>query len=301
METHRVLVTGCSGFIGPHVVENLERAGHEVVGLDVVKSSYPTSGFFNGDFTQRNELRRALRDVTVVCHLGGVGDVYLAERDPLLAFRANAYGTKVVCDECARLGVEKLVYASTWEVYGQPHSDPIDETHPCAPESHYSISKFAGELFVRRANGLQGMETLALRLGTAYGPRMRENTVIARFISSAKSGKPLTIFGDGTQFRQFTHVSDIGRGFALAISGLSQSGVYNLLSDETITMLDLAGLVARRYGTTIAHQPARLSEPPSAHISAAKAATEFGWKKSISFSDGLEPLLAAPEPSLVTM
>ena len=300
MESQRVLVTGCSGFLGPHVVHHLAREGHEVVGLDVVEPSYRMGDFFKGDFTQRNELRKALRDVTVVCHLGGVGDVYLAELDPALAFRANAFGTKVVCDECADLHVEKLIYASTWEVYGRSHADPIDETHPCTPESPYSISKLAGELFVRRANGLQGMKTLALRLGTAYGPKMRDSTVIARFIDLAARRRPLVIFGDGKQFRQFTHVADIGRGFANAVSASSPGPVYNMLSDETITMLDLAVLVAERYGTTITHERERRSEPPPAHISAERAARELRWRKSISFADGLKDLLTEPEAKLMT-
>src|SRR5207249_384433 len=172
---------------------------------------------------------RALRGINVVCHLGGVGDVYLSERDPALSFRANSFGTKVVCDGSVDARVEKLVYASTWEVYGKPYSKSIDETHPCNPESAYSISKLAGELFVRAADGLNGMNSLVLRLGTAYGPQMRESTVISSFIRLAINHRPLTIFGDGTQFRQFTNVDDIGRGFEMAVSKSAASQVYNML------------------------------------------------------------------------
>ena len=174
METFRTLVTGCSGFLGRHVVVALRAAGHEVTGFDFVEPAYPIDGFKKGDITSRPDFESALRGITAVCHLAGVGDVYLANSDPALAFRANAFGSKVVCDASVDTKVEKLVYASTWEVYGKPSANPIDETHPCNPESPYSISKLAGELFVRQANDMEGMKTISLRLGTAYGPASRK-------------------------------------------------------------------------------------------------------------------------------
>src|SRR2546430_7233779 len=100
METYRVLVTGCSGFLGRYVVAELHNSGHEVVGFDLVKPTYPIPNYQKGDFTSRRDLDEALPGVDVVCHLGGVGDVYLADKDPSLAFRANSFGTKVLCDSC---------------------------------------------------------------------------------------------------------------------------------------------------------------------------------------------------------
>ena len=150
MERQRVLVTGCSGFLGRYVVNELHRAGHEVVGFDIQEPTFPIAQFRKGDFTSRTNLDDVLRGINAVCHLGGVGDVYLAERDPALAFRANAFGTKALCDACESHRVDQLIYASTWEVYGKPITNPIDEAHPCNPESPYSISKLAGELVVRQ-------------------------------------------------------------------------------------------------------------------------------------------------------
>src|SRR2546426_9922969 len=203
METRKVLVTGCSGFLGRYVIDEFVNAGHEVTGFDIALPSFPLASFVQGDFTSKESIGHAVGGKEIVCHLGGVGDVYLADKDPGLAFRANAVGTKILCDACGESYVDRLVYASTWEVYGKPIADPIVETHPCNPESPYSISKLAGELFVRKANEAGRMRALALRLGTAYGPGMRQTTVIARFIRQALDGKALSIYGDGSQFRQF--------------------------------------------------------------------------------------------------
>jgi len=265
-----------------------------VVGFDLLTPANKTDPFIRGDFTSKRDLVRALTGITAVCHLGGVGDVYLAERRGAAALRTNAYGTKIVCDACMDSGVETLVYASTWEVYGKPHANPVSETHPCNPESLYSISKLAGELFVRRAGAINGMTTISLRLGPGYGPGMRESTAISSFIRRSMEKTPLPVYGDGSQLRQFTHVSDIGRAFAIATSTPSSdsSRTYNIISDESVTILDLATRIGRRNGVGIKFLPPRVPEPPSAYITAAKAFSELGWRSKIPFEDGLEELIA---------
>src|SRR3989441_3143104 len=295
MESYRVLVTGCSGFLGRYVVEELHRAGHEVLGFDLVQPTYSITSFRKGDFTSRQDLDETLPGVKAVCHLGGVGDVYLADKDPALAFRANTLGTKQLCDACSDHGVDELIYASTWEVSGNPLTNPIDETHPCNPESPYSISKLAGELFVRRAGSATRLKTVSLRLGTAYGSSMRESAVIARFITRARSRKPLQIHGDGKQFRQFTHAEDIARGFALALRVSLPGLVYNLTSDERVAIGDLAQVIAKRFGVPIEFQPARHAEPPSALVSSERAKHDLRWDSRILFADGLENILGSSD------
>jgi len=274
------------------VVNWLKAKGHEVVGFDLITPTYPIDSFTMGDFTSKSQFDRALRGINVVCHLGGVGDVYLSERDPALAFRANSFGTKVVCDGSVDARVEKLVYASTWEVYGKPYSKSIDETHPCNPESAYSVSKLAGELFVRGSDGRNGIKTVALRLGTAYGPFMRESGVILRFIRQSMAGTPLTVQGDGAQFRQFTHATDIGRAVVAVLSRSPPERIYNIAADEPITIIDLARLISKRSREKIEFQPERESEPASARISSARAVRDLRWRQTIRFQDGLDSLIA---------
>ena len=299
MESHRVLVTGCSGFLGRYVVNELHRAGHEVVGFDIMEPTFAIAQYRKGDFTSRSDLDDALQGINAVCHLGGIGDVYLAERDPALAFHANAFGTKTLCDACDSQRVDELIYASSWEVYGKPVMNLIDEAHPCNPESPYSISKLAGELFVRQFGSATSLKTVSLRLGTAYGPAMRETAVISRFIALAGTKKPLQVHGDGRQYRQFTHANDIAHSFMLALHTSPPEPVYNIVSDERIAIGDLAQLIAKRFDVPIEFHPARHSEPPSALISSDKAKRDLNWRRSISFAEGLEELLRAAASSSV--
>ena len=287
METMRVMVTGSSGFLGRHVLNQLLERGHDVLGFDIATPERPVAPFVKGDFTSKEDLSPRLRKMDAVCHVGAVGDVYLADRDPALAFRVNAFGTHIVSECCVSAGVRKLVYASTWEVYGLPEYQPIDEHHPCNPATSYSISKLAGELVARgKAPG-----SIILRLGTAYGPFMRSSSVIRRFVETAASGKGITVLGDGTQFRQFTHAMDIARAFQLSVESEVHEGVFNIVSGESTTIEELARLVSGFYSVPIEHKPQREGDPPSGQVSSRLAGEKLGWTSSIAFADGMAKVI----------
>src|SRR5690606_29645146 len=133
-----------------------------------------------------------------------------------------------------------LVYASTWEVYGKPEYEPIDEDHPCRPDHPYNITKLGGEMMFLSACELRGLSGVALRLGTAYGSGLRPNSVLRIFIDRAKKGEPITIAGDGSQGRQFTHASDIARAFLLAAESDVSGIALNTIAPETTTIRELA-------------------------------------------------------------
>src|SRR5205823_763631 len=139
----------------------------------------------------------AILQVDCVCHLGGVGDVYRALEDPPGAAMANVVGTANVAEAARRAGGRRIVYASTWEVYGRPRRQPIDEEHPCEPDHPYNITKLAGERLLLAYDHLKDVPAVALRLGTAYGPGMRANSVFSLFIGRARAGQPIVIQGTG--------------------------------------------------------------------------------------------------------
>jgi UDP-glucose 4-epimerase len=172
----RVLVTGGAGFLGPHIVKSLEQNGHEVVVFDI-KEPLTKGEFIAGDLASLDDCIRATRAIDSICHLGGIGDVYLAFEKPYLAASINVQGTANLMEAALRNRVGKVVYASTWEVYGEPRYEPIDEKHPTNPDHPYNITKLAGEHMALAYDHLKGARAVALRLGTAYGQGMRPNSV----------------------------------------------------------------------------------------------------------------------------
>jgi len=138
-----VAVTGGAGFLGSHVAAGFAAHGHDVYVIDISQSQqHPTTTV---DVAETDALAPVLRNTDVVCHLAGVGDVYLAAGNPRLAAHANVTGTASLCEAARRAKVGCVVYASTWEVYGRPIYEPMDEKHPCNPEHPYSITKLAGK------------------------------------------------------------------------------------------------------------------------------------------------------------
>ena len=289
----RVLVTGASGFIAPHVADALEKRGHEVIRTDI----RPTDDgrVVPSDLTSLASMLLVTEGVDAVCHLGGVGDVYLAASEPHTAAAVNVLGTANLLEACLRNGTAKVIYASTWEVYGEPQYQPMDEDHACTPDHPYSITKLAGERLVMAYDRLKGLPGVVLRLGTAYGPGMRPNSVFSIFIRLAMKGEPITIQGTGEQSRQFTHVSDIAAAFALSAEHTIRGEVFNVVSDEEVTIRQLAELVVERLPTEIVYEPARLGDVPPAQVSSEKAQRAFGWVPRIAFRDGLLELLAWQE------
>lgn len=293
-----VVVTGGSGFLGSHVAVELMRRGHEVSIFDINPPppevlSGPGCRFIPGDLTDLDSVTKGLSGAHAICHLGGVGDVYLAAREPYTAAVLNAAGTAHVAEAALKHGARKLVYASTWEVYGEPHYEPLDEKHPCNPDHPYNITKYSGELLALSYDRLKGLPVLALRLGTSFGARMRPNSVFSIFINRALNGEPITIQGSGAQSRQFTHARDIARAFAMAVESEVHGLAINTVSEESTSIRKLAELVQRRLPTVVEYKPARAGDISPARVSSQKAKQLLGWEAQVTFQDGLDELIAA--------
>lgn len=286
----RICVTGGAGFLGSHVADVLADEGHDVVVLDKDATTRHASKVV--DITSLDDTVEALRDLDGVCHLAAVGDVYLAAREPWTAAAFNAVGTANVVEAARRNGLQKLVYASTWEVYGEAEYQPLDERHPTNPDHPYSITKLAGERLVLAADHLQDVPSLALRLGTSYGTRMRPNAVFSIFIDKASRGEPITIQGSGSQGRQFVHVRDVGRAFAMALSSDVRGEVFNTVGDEDVTIRQLAEMVVSVLPTELQFGEARSGDVPSSRVSSEKAREMLGWQPQVPFQEGLEEIIA---------
>lgn len=286
----RVVVTGSAGFIGGHVARAMKAGGHDVVGFDLHDGTQPEFETKVGDLLDQDHLVEAFQGADVVCHIGAIGDVYLAAKDPSLASSVNVTGSANVGRAALAVGA-KVVYASTWEVYGHPHYEPVDEDHPCDPDHPYNITKLAGERVLLSLDRLEGLPVVALRLGTAYGTGMRPNAVFRIFIDKARKGEPLTIQGDGSQGRQFTHVSDIARAFELAAVSDARGMPLNVVASEMISIKQLADVVAQRFPTDVSYGDPRPGDVPPSYVSADRIEATLGWRAAVEFEDGMAELL----------
>jgi UDP-glucose 4-epimerase len=286
----KALVTGAAGFLGGHVAGRLLSDGFDVTGFDLQPGSIADVRWLQGDLGDVEAVTRAVAGQDVVCHIGAIGDVYLAAAQPALAASVNVTGSANIA-EAAREAGARVVYASTWEVYGRPEREPIDEDHPCDPDHPYSITKLAGERMLMAAGHLHDVPVVALRLGTAYGSGLRPNSVFRLFIDRARQGQPITIQGDGSQSRQFTHAADIARAFSLASRSDVGGVVLNTVAPEPISIKQLAEAVIHRYPTELLSAPARAGDVPSAIVSSARIAKLLDWVPEIGFEVGISELI----------
>ena len=287
----RVVVTGAAGFLGRHVARRLRHDGWDVVGLDIQEFSEPGIETVVGDMCDPETAADVTAGAGVIAHVGAIGDVYLATSNPTLAAQVNVVGTSNLID-AALENEARIVYASTWEVYGEPRYEPLDESHPTMPDHPYSITKLAGESLLLAATRINGLGAIALRLGTAYGSGLRPNSVFQVFLDKARRGEPILIQGDGNQSRQFTHASDIARAFALAAESTVSGIALNVVAPETVSIKELAEAVISRFPTEVSFGPPRPGDVPAAQVSPALAAEVLGWSAEVSFEEGLEEFIA---------
>ncbi len=286
----RVVVTGAAGFLGGHIARNFRDIGWEVTAFDVSPFQEDGIRFAQGDLTEANSVDQAVRGSDVVAHVGAIGDVYLAGEQPTLAAEVNVVGTANVVEAALRHDA-RMIYASTWEVYGEPDYEPLDEIHPTRPDHPYSITKLGGESLMLAATHLRSLSAIALRLGTAYGSGLRPNSVFRIFVDRARKGEAITIQGDGSQGRQFTHASDISRAFALA-AGSDVSGItLNTVAADTVTVKELAERIVERFPTELSFGEPRPGDVPPARVSAERAREVLGWQAEMPFDRGLGELI----------
>ncbi len=286
----KILVTGAAGFLGANVVRHMLDDGFDVTTFDKAEHAIDGAETTIGDLLDANAVKSAAEGKEAIVHIGAIGDVYLAGENPALASSVNVVGSANVAAAARETGA-KVVYASTWEVYGKPLADVITEEHPCEPDHPYNITKLAGERILLAADHLNDVPTIALRLGTAYGPGLRPNSVFRIFIDRARRNEAITIQGDGSQFRQFTHADDIARAFVLACRSDLRAEIFNIVAPEPVSIKQLAEVVVARHPTDIVYTEARPGDVEPAVVSSEKAASSLGWEPKVGFEDGMGRLM----------
>jgi UDP-glucose 4-epimerase len=288
----RVLVTGGGGFIGSHVVDRLIDRGITPRIFDLSASPYHSPlevETFTGSITDPANLDLAMRDCDAVIHLAAVADVAHVVGDPVLAEEINTRGTLNVLESVCRAGVERVVYGSTTWVYSDAEQHAVDEETPIpAPRHLYTATKLAGETYCAGYAELFDLSYTVLRFGIPYGPRARAAGVVARFIDLALDGGSLTIAGDGQQCRSFVYVEDLAAGVVAGLAPEAENRTYNLSSEETVTILEIAETVQEMSGgCEIVHTEPRPGDFPGKEISSDRAREELGWVAETPFREGV--------------
>jgi UDP-glucose 4-epimerase len=293
----RVLVTGGAGFIGSHVVDRLREAGHDPRIYDVRPSPFHAPGEVDtalGDVTDIDALRAAMDGCDAVMHLAAAADVGEVEKAPAASEHLNSRGTLAVLQAARDSGVRRVIYASTIWVYSDTAGPQVDETTLLAPPAHlYTATKLAGELYCNSYAELYDLQCTILRFGIPYGPRARPAAVIPAFVNRALNGEPLTIAGTGEQSRRFVYVEDLAEGIVGALATVATNRTYNLVSDEDITIKQIAETIKSHVGDVeIVHTEGRAGDFGGVEVCGARAAAELGWRPVTPFAEGVRRYIA---------
>lgn len=302
VSSEKVLVTGGAGFIGSELVHQLAAGGHDVVIVDNLTNGRreniaESAGHVRlvvADVRRPDDFAPLLKDATVVFHLACLG-VRHSIHAPLANHDVNATGTLALLNASRRARVRRFVYVSSSEVYGTARQVPITEDHPTCPTTVYGASKLAGECYTRAFRATYGFSAVVVRPFNAYGPRCHHEgdsgEVIPKFLLRALSGRPMVIFGDGLQTRDFTYVADTARGIALAgfTPGI-EGQTFNLGSAREISVSDLASKVAAVTGRSealVEHVEPRPGDVRRLLSDSSRAKASLAFEPGVPLSDGL--------------
>jgi UDP-glucuronate 4-epimerase len=305
----RVLITGAAGFIGSHLVEALVRRGDEVIGIDNFDPFYPRSmkegnlaemgalrgfAFHEQDMLDVDALQARLTPETVIVHLAAKAGVRPSLADPVGYARANVTGTAAVIEAARRAGVSRFVFGSSSSVYGDSTPVPFrEDAVAIEPVSPYAATKRAGELFLDSVAPIYGFRAASLRFFTVYGPRQRPDLAIHAFARKMMKGETLTLFGDGTQARDYTYCDDIVAGVIAAVLWTETAPIgveaFNLGGNRSIPTGDMVAEIAGALGIEPKIQWAPM-QPGDVQRTAAdlgKSGAVLGYGPKTPFPEGI--------------
>ena len=300
----KVLVTGAAGFVGSHLVDSLLLDGHEVFGIDNFSTGSPAN---ISHLSDNKSFQFADRDIC-----GGLGDMVNVKFDqifhmaspaspprymelPLETMHTNTKATELLLNH-ANQNHSRMLFASTSEIYGDPHEHPQSESYwgnvnPIGPRSVYDEAKRFGETLISHFRRNLGTDTVIVRIFNTYGPRMDpdDGRVVSSFIRDGIEGKPFSVFGDGKQTRSFCFISDLVSGLRLAMDkGIS--GPVNLGNPNDFTLLELADEV----GKVLDIQPVLefkelpIDDPKQRQPDISYANAALNWSPQIELAEGLK-------------
>jgi len=296
MEKEKIIVTGGAGFIGSHITDALVEKGAEVHIIDDLSAGKkeninPKAKFHQLDIRDLESIKPVFVGAKYVFHLAARPRVQYSIENPIETHDINITGTLNVLVAAQEAGVKRVVYSASSSAYGDQTEMPLREDMPTSPKSPYGLQKYVGEVYCRTWTAVYGLETVSLRYFNVYGPRISfegdYSLVIGKFLKQRKEDKPMTITGDGTQTRDFTHVCDAVKANLLAAesSNVGNGEVLNIGAGRNFTVNRLAEII----GGPVEHVAARL-EPHDTLADNSLARNLLNWSPEVKLEDAMEEL-----------
>jgi UDP-glucose 4-epimerase len=298
----KALVTGGGGFIGSSIVRALLESGAEVRVLDNFSTGnrgnleeiWDDIEIVEGELRSYERVHAGTRKMEVVFHQAALPSVPRSVQDPLTTSAVNIDGTLNVLLAARDEGVKRIVFASSSSVYGDGGELPRREQSPTNPASPYAVSKLAAERYCTSFSKIYGLETVSLRYFNVFGPRQDPRSqyaaVVPRFITAIAAGKPVLIYGDGEQSRDFTYVSNVVDANLLAASASGVAGaVINVATGQVTTVNELAEMIGPIVDLPVTreHAPPRPAEVRASWAALDTAKELLGWEPAVSLEEGL--------------
>jgi UDP-glucose 4-epimerase len=310
-----ILITGGCGFIGTNLVKYFSQRHYKVRILDNLSTpssiwtpdpySSPqapltqSTELLVGDIRDPDVIKKALQGIDAVVHLAAHASVIESLKNPKENWDVNVNGTLNLLESCRHKGVGKFIFASSSAVLGE-QPPPVDESQIPRPLSLYGASKMAGEALCSAYYHSFGLNTISLRFANCYGPHSEHNTsVITRFMDWARQGKPLIVYGDGNQTRDFVHADDVCQAIHLALialdSGLKTQDflLFQIASGVETSINELVDLIRKMtadHQIPVIYEPRRKGEVERNYSDITKSRKLLGFTPKITLKEGLEAL-----------
>jgi UDP-glucose 4-epimerase len=291
----KILVTGGAGFIGSNLVDKLIDEGHKVFAIDNLSTGKKENLnkkaiFYKADICHLEKILHLFKGIDFVFHLAANPRVIFSVENPIESHKVNVDGTLNVLYASYKNKVKRLIFASSAAVYGNIKKLPLKEDMAPKPVSPYGLHKLIGEYYCQLFSNLYNLETVCLRYFNVYGPRMDPNgpyaSVIGKFLKLKKENKPLTIYGDGKQTRDFVYVDDVVKANILVMKSkkVGKGEVINICSGKNYSINYIAKLI----GGKKIYLPARKGEIKHTLGDNSLAKKLLGWKPEIRLEEGIK-------------